>query len=66
MLLPILKKMPQLHSDEFHGHINRLAILKDGRTVRILGGEGLKLFVKDLDGNLEECYHDNIKTIWKE
>jgi len=53
-------------SDEFHGYVNCLAILKDGRTVRILGGEGLKLFVRDLDGNLEECYHDTIETIWKE
>ena len=58
--------MPEIRSDEFHGYVNRLAVLKDGRTVQILGGEGLKLFVKDLDGNLEECYHDNIETIWTE
>jgi len=58
--------MSQILSDEFHGYVNCLAILKDGRTVRILGGEGLKLFVKDLDGNLEECYHDTIETIWEE
>jgi hypothetical protein len=58
--------MPHNRSDEFHGYVKCLAVLKDGRTVRILGGEGLKLFVRDLDDNLEECYHDNIETIWTE
>jgi hypothetical protein len=58
--------MPVIRSDEFHGYVNSLAVLKNGKTVRILGGEGMKLFVKDLDGNLEECYHDNIKHIWTE
>jgi len=52
--------------NKLHSYVNRLVMLKDGRTVRILGGEGLKLFVKDLDGNLEECYHDTIETIWTE
>ena len=56
--------MTVISSDKFHGYVNHLAVLKDGRTVRILGGEGLKLFVKDLDGKLEECYHDNIDYIW--
>jgi hypothetical protein len=58
--------MPAIRSDEFHGYVNSLAVLKSGKTVRILGGEGMKLFVKDLDGNLEECYHDNIEHIWTE
>ena len=58
--------MPVIRSDEFHGYVNRLAVLKNGKTVRILGGEGMKLFVRDLDGNLEECYHDNIEHIWTE
>jgi hypothetical protein len=22
------------------------------------------LFVKDLDGNVQECYHSNIRLIW--
>jgi hypothetical protein len=56
--------MPQIRSDKFHGYVNHLAVLDNGKTVKILGGEGLKLFVKDLDGKLEECYHDNIQLIW--
>ena len=56
--------MPQTRTDKFHGYVNHLAVLDNGKTVRILGGEGLKLFVKDLDGNLEECYHSNIRLIW--
>ena len=51
--------MPQPRTDKFHGYVNNLAVLDSGKTVKILGGEGLKLFVKDLDGNLEECYHNN-------
>ena len=56
--------MPQTRTDKFHGYVNHLAVLDNGKTVRILGGEGLKLFVKDLDGNLEECYHTNLRLIW--
>lgn len=58
--------MPTVRSDEFHGYVNHLAVLTSGETVKILGGEGLKLFVKDLDGKLQECYHDNIQHIWFE
>jgi hypothetical protein len=56
--------MPAIRSDEFHGYVNSLAVLDGGKTVKILGGEGLKLFVKDLDGNVQECYHSNIQMIW--
>lgn len=56
--------MPQISSDKFHGYVNHLAVLTSGKTVKILGGEGSKLFVKDLDGKVEECYHDNIQMIW--
>ena len=56
--------MPQLRSNTFHGYVNSLAVLDSGKTVKILGGEGLKLFVKDLDGNVQECYHSNIQMIW--
>lgn len=56
--------MPQIRSDKFHGYVNHLAVLASGKTVKILGGEGFKLFVKDLDGKIEECYHDNIQMIW--
>jgi len=48
---------------EFHGYVGHLAVLKDGRTVRILGGHNSKLFVKHLDGTIEECYHDNLDYI---
>ena len=54
-----MKKTP-----EFHGYVNHLAVLSSGETVKILGGDGLKLFVKDLDGNINICYHDSIKLIW--
>ncbi len=59
--------MPDIHTQKFHGYVNRLAIIDNGvdhKTVKILGGEGLKLFVKDLDGNVEECYHNNLRLIW--
>ena len=56
--------MPQLRSSKFHGYVDHLATLDSGKTVKILGGEGLKLFVKDLDGNVQECYHSNIQLIW--
>jgi len=64
MFKPRRKTMPQPRTDKFHGYVNHLAVLDSGKTVRILGGEGLKLFVKDLDGNLEECYHNNLRLIW--
>ena len=59
--------MPMPRSEKYHGYVNHLAIIEDGddrKTVKILGGEGLKLFVKDLDGNVQECYHSNIRLIW--
>ena len=56
--------MPNLHDTTLHGYVNNLAVLDDGKTVKILGGEGLKLFVKDLDGNVQECYHNNLRFIW--
>jgi len=54
------------HSEEFHGHLGRIAILKDGKSARIIGGEGLKLFMQGIDGTTFECYHDNIDYIWEE
>ena len=56
--------MPAIRSDKFRRYVNHLAVLTSGKTVKILGSEGLKLFVKDLDGNIQECYHDNIQLIW--
>ena len=49
---------------EFHGYVGHLARLKDGQTVKILGGQNLKLFVRQIDGDIIECYHDNIEYIW--
>ena len=34
--------MPQPRTDKFHGYVNNLAVLDSGKTVKILGGEGLK------------------------
>lgn len=56
--------MSNTNFNNFHGYVNHLAVLTSGKTVKILGGEGLKLFVKDLDGNVQECYHSNIQMIW--
>jgi hypothetical protein len=56
--------MSNTNFNKFHGYVNHLAVLTSGKTVKILGGQGLKLFVKDLDGNIQECYHNNIQMIW--
>jgi hypothetical protein len=49
---------------EFHGYIGHLVRLKDGATVKILGGQNLKLFVRTIDGTITECYHNDIDFIW--
>jgi len=54
-------KKPQI---EFHGYVGHLARLKDGQTVKILGGQNLKLFVRKIDGSIIECYHNDIDFIW--
>jgi hypothetical protein len=51
---------------EFHGYVGNLAVLRDGSSVKILGGRGQKLFVKDLDGNIKECYHEDLKYVTEE
>ncbi len=53
-----------MYSDKMHGYVDHLAVLHSGKTVKILEAEGSKLLVKDLDGNVQECYHDNIQLIW--
>jgi hypothetical protein len=50
--------------NEFHGYRGNIARLKDGQTVKILDGEGLKLYLKDVDGNVIECYHDELEYIF--
>lgn len=53
-------------SESFHGYVGHFALLDDGRVVQIRGGYGSKLFVKTIDGTIEECYHDNLKYIFME
>jgi hypothetical protein len=53
-------------SEEFHGYVGSIAHLKDGRSVKIVGGEGLKLYVQAIDGEVFECYHDQLETIFAE
>ena len=54
------------HRSEFHGYVGNIAILRDGSSVKILGGYGLKLFVKTLDGTIKECYHDDLQYVMEE
>jgi hypothetical protein len=51
---------------EFHGYIGNIAILRDGNSVKIMGGHKSKLFVKTLDGTLKECYHDDLHYVMEE
>ncbi len=51
---------------EFHGYRGCVAVLKDGRSVKILDGDGLKLYVQSIDGKVFECYHDQLETIFSE
>jgi hypothetical protein len=56
----------QKPKSEFHGYVNNIAVLRDGSSVKILGGTGLKLFVKTLDGTIKECYHDDLQYVMEE
>ena len=60
------KKQSNLLNTEFHGYVGNLAVFKNGKTVKIIGGYKLKLFVKHLDGSIEECYHDDLQYIMEE
>lgn len=51
---------------EFHGYVGNIAILRDGSSVKILGGHGIKLFVKTLDGTIKECYHEDLQYVMEE
>lgn len=51
---------------EFHGYVGNIAVLRDGSCVKILGGQGTKLFVQALDGTLKECYHDDLQYVTEE
>jgi hypothetical protein len=54
------------HRSEFHGYVGNLAVLKNGESVKILGGHHLKLFVKTLDGTIKECYHSDLSYVMEE
>ena len=51
-------------TNEFHGYRGNIARLKDGQTVKILDGEGFKLYLRTVDGNVIECYHDELEYIF--
>jgi len=51
---------------EFHGYVGNVVVLRDGNSVKILGGTGLKLFVKTLDGKEKECYHEDLHYVMEE
>lgn len=59
----MLKQTPK---PEFHGYVGNLAVLTSGETVKILGGQHLKLFVKTLDGTIKECYHSDLSYVLEE
>jgi hypothetical protein len=62
----LILESPMKTKLEFHGYVGNLAVLRDGSSVKILGGRGQKLFVKDLDGNIKECYHEDLKYVTEE
>jgi hypothetical protein len=55
-----------MEKPEFHGYVGNIAVLRDGSSVKILGGEGSKLFVINLDGNQKECYHEDLQYVMEE
>jgi hypothetical protein len=48
---------------KYHGYIGHIAFLKTGKAVKIKGGDGHKLFVEDLDGNVKMCYHSDLQYV---
>jgi hypothetical protein len=48
---------------EYHSYNGNVAVLRNGNTVRIIDGKGQKLTVRDLDGNMNECYYDDLKFV---
>ena len=43
--------------------IGHIAFLKTGKAVKIKGGDGHRLFVEDLDGNVKMCYHSDLQYV---
>tara|TARA_A200000113_G_scaffold225308_1_gene245749 strand:- start:2347 stop:2514 length:168 start_codon:yes stop_codon:yes gene_type:complete len=46
-------------------YVGHVAILAGGKSVKILGGSGDKIYVKDLDGFTHECYHRELEYIYQ-
>ena len=46
-------------------YVGHVAILEGGKSVKIIGGSGEKIYVKDLDGSTHECYHGELKYIYQ-
>ena len=61
LMLTFIKKPKMNQTREY---VDSLAVLNNGKTVKILDFNNFKFYVKDLDGNVQECYYDNIKFIW--
>ncbi len=55
-------KMWNKTKSDYVGHV---AILAGGKSVKILGGSGDKIYVKDLDGFTHECYHRELEYIYQ-
>lgn len=66
LVLMLKLKLKKMKKPEFHGYVNNIAVLRDGNSVKILGGTGFKLFVKTLDGKLKECYHEDLHYVMEE
>ena len=51
--------------EKFHGYLGRLVVLRGTqcRTAKIVGGDGLELYMQGIDGSVFKCYHDNIESI---
>lgn len=64
-MLKFSKKL-RMKKPEFHGYVGNIAVLQDGSSVKILGGHGVKLFVKTLDGTIKECYHEDLQYVMEE
>ena len=53
------------HLTKMHNYIGSIALLNTGKSVKILGGSGLELYVQTLDGSVQRCYHDQLKYIYQ-
>ena len=54
----------QIEEETYREYYGSIAHLKDGRSGKILGGEGLKLSLQDSDGKDFECYHNDLEYIF--